>query len=169
MKKSFAAWRRHGLLRSQSVVGSNPTDNESCRSSMAEQRHPELLIPAAKNTDVVKVRVTSTKTERFRQLERCGIGKPPVSREASSSKTNADRSFPSERRQDSPREQRQETNRCRRDKSRDGAEESYFVCETTRDCSSATLLDFPPGTNLRKEDEVAGFRACFTSPDRWTW
>ena len=61
MKKSFAAWRRHGLLRSQSVVGSNPTDNESCRSSMAEQRHPELLIPAAKNTDVVKVRVTSTK------------------------------------------------------------------------------------------------------------
>jgi hypothetical protein len=32
----------------QSVVGSNPTDNESCRSSMAEQRHPEPLIPAAK-------------------------------------------------------------------------------------------------------------------------
>jgi hypothetical protein len=36
----------------------------------------------------------------------------------------------------------------------DGAEESYFVCETTRDCSSATLLDFPPGANLPEGDEV---------------
>ena len=53
---------------------------------MAEQRHPELLIPAAKKYRCGEGARHFDKTGRFRQLERCGIGKPPVSREAISSK-----------------------------------------------------------------------------------
>ena len=88
------------------------------------------------------------------QLERRGIEKPPASQEASSSNKNAGQIFPSECRKD-----------CLHYKSRDGAEESYFVCETTRDCSPATLLDFPPGTNLAKGDEVEVSGFVLTNPE----
>ena len=44
--------------------------------------------------------------------------------------------------------------RCLRHKGRDGAEKSYFVCQTMRGCRFAALLNFPPGANLPKGDEV---------------
>ena len=46
---------------------------------------------------------------------------------------------------------------------RDGAEKSYFVCQTMRGCRSAALLDFPPGANLPKGDEC-GFQGLFYKP-----
>jgi len=118
------------------VVGSIPTGCESCRSSVVEQRkkNPGPLIPATTKPMWCRYALLRPK-ERSGQPERCGIEKPPASHEAIAQtiKTRTDRSHRI---------------------SRDGAEKGYFVCETTRDCGPATLLDFPPGANLPKGDGV---------------
>jgi hypothetical protein len=114
------------------VVGSIPTGCESCRSSVAEQRKKSRAADSRHNkTDVVKVRVTSTKRAlwatgemRHRKAACFATGN------SSSNQTQTARSHRI---------------------SRDGAEKGYFVCETTRDCGPATLLDFPPGTTPERK------------------
>ena len=117
------------------VVGSIPTGCESCRSSVAEQRKKSRAADSRHNkTDVVEVRVTSSK-RALRATGEMRHRKAACFARGNSSNNQA------------------RTDRSHRI-SRDGAEKGYFVCETTRDCGPATLLDFPPGTNLPKGDEV---------------
>jgi hypothetical protein len=77
-RRKFAEWRRHELLRT-TVAGSSPASGASCCSSIGRAKLARAASSLCKkDSGVVKVRVTSTKSVPVNTGKDCGQGTPPV-------------------------------------------------------------------------------------------